>query len=183
MLYNFKVKPSGYESRLAQPIFQMTKKDILKKHPPSMENILLLLHDFQNHNPRNFLSESDLALVARHLNATYSSIYGVASYYSMFSLTPRGKHIIRICHSPVCHMAGAIDLFSELNQILNVDVGQTTPDGLFTWETTACLGQCDKAPAMLVDEVFFGNLTAKEIRAVLGLYKTKRRPMRRKKGR
>jgi NADH:ubiquinone oxidoreductase subunit E len=161
----------------------MTKKDILKKHSPSMENILLLLHDFQNLNPRNFLSETDLALVARYLNTTYSSIYGVASYYSMFSLAPRGKHIIRICHSPVCHMAGVLNLFSELSTILKVGVGQTTPDGLFTWETTACLGQCDKAPAMLVDQTVYGKLTEKKIRAVLEQYKLKRGPVGRKTGR
>ena len=151
----------------------MKKIDVLKKYPPLMENVLLMLHDFQNNNPRNYLSEKDLALIARHLNTTYGSIYGVASYYTMFSLTPRGKHIIRICRSPVCHMAGVIDLFTELNKILKIDVGQTTPDHLFTLETTECLGQCDKAPAMAVDEAFYGNLTAKKIKAVIQKYKKK----------
>lgn len=148
-----------------------------------MENILLLLHDFQNHNPRHYLSKKDLALVATHLNTTYASIYGIASYYSMFSLSPRGKHIIRICHSPVCHMSGAVDLFSELSTMLNVRVGQTTPDGLFTWETTACLGQCDKAPAMSVNQTLHGNLTVKKISMILGQYQQKNSAARRKKGR
>lgn len=147
-----------------------------------MENILLLLHDFQNHHPRHYLSKKDLKLVARHLNTTYASVYGVASYYSMFSLKPRGKHIIRLCHSPVCHLAGVIDLFGELNKMLAIEVGQTTPDGLFTIETTACLGQCDKAPAMSVDQTFYGNLTVKKIRTVLEQYRQKRSAARRKKG-
>lgn len=151
----------------------MTKKDILEKYPPVMENLLPMLHDFQNSNPRNFLSEKDLALIAGHLNTTYASIYGVAGYYSMFSVTPRGKHIIRICRSPVCHMAGVIDLFTELNRILIIDVGQTTPDKLFTLESTACLGQCDRAPVMAVDETFYGNLTAIKVRAVIQSYKKK----------
>lgn len=151
----------------------MKKIDILEKYPPLMENVLLMLHDFQNNNPRNYLSEKDLVLVARHLNTTYGSIYGVASYYTMFSLTPRGKHIIRICRSPVCHMAGVIDLFTELNKILKIDVGQTTPDELFTLESTECLGQCDRAPVMAVDESFYGNLTAKRIKAILQKYKKK----------
>ena len=151
----------------------MTKIDILEKYPPLMENVLLMLHDFQNYNPRNFLSEKDLALIASHLNTTYASIYGVAGYYSMFSLTPRGKHIIRICRSPVCHMAGVMDLFTELNTILKIDVGQTTPDSLFTLETTECIGQCDKAPAMAVNDAFYGNLTARKIKAILKNYMKK----------
>lgn len=151
----------------------MKKIDILEKYPPLMENVLLMLHDFQNNNPRNYLSEKDLVLVARHLNTTYGSIYGVASYYTMFSLTPRGKHIIRICRSPVCHMAGVIDLFTELNKILKIDVGQTTPDELFTLESTECLGQCDRAPVMAVDESFYGNLTTNKIKVILQKYKKK----------
>lgn len=139
-----------------------------------MENVLLLLHDFQNNNPRNYLSEKDLTLVAKHLNTTYSAIYGVASYYGLFSLKPRGKHILRICHSPVCHLAGVGDLFAQLNQILKISTGETTPDGLFTLETTPCLGQCDRAPAMAVDEAFYGNLTPKKIKTVIQEYRLKR---------
>ena len=147
-----------------------------------MENVLLILHDFQNNNPRNYLPEKDLALIAEYLNSPYSSIYGVASYYTMFSLKPRGKHIIRLCQSPVCHMAGLRDIFTELYKILKINLGETTPDGLFTLETTECQGQCDIAPAMAVDEAIYGNLTAKKIKAILQKYMKKRSRARRKKG-
>ena len=161
---------------------EMKKSDILENYPPIMENVLLILHDFQNNNPRNYLPEKDLALIAKYLNTPYSSIYGVVSYYTMFSLTPRGKHIIRICQSPVCHMAGLSDIFTELHKILKINPGETTPDGLFTLETTECLGQCDNAPAMVVDEAIYGNLTAIKIKAILLKYMKKRRGARRKKG-
>ena len=95
----------------------MKKTDILEKYPPLMENVLLVLHDFQNNNQRNYLTEKDLALIANYLNTPYSSIFGVASYYTMFSLIPRGKHIIRICQSPVCHITGLSYFFTELNRI------------------------------------------------------------------
>jgi len=132
--------------------------------------VLLILHDIQNNNPQNYLSKKDLSLVARHLNTTLATIYGIASYYTMFSLKPRGKHIIRICRSPVCHLAGVVDVITELTKILKIDVGKTTPDRRFTLETTACLGQCDSAPAMMVDDVLCGNLTAKKIQATLHQY-------------
>jgi NADH:ubiquinone oxidoreductase subunit E len=148
----------------------MTKAGILKQYPPRMENVLQILHDLQNRSPRNYLSEKDLGLVAAYLNTSLATIYGIASYYTMFSLKPRGRHIIRICRSPVCHLAGVMDLLTELKRILKVDIGETTSDGRFTLETTECLGHCEIAPAMMVDEVVCGHLNRKEIGAVLLRY-------------
>lgn len=153
----------------------MTKARILQKYPPQMENVLLILHALQNSNPYNYLSKKDLRLVAAYLNATLATIYGIASYYTMFSLRPRGKHIIRICRSPVCHQAGALDLSAELTRILKIDLGETTTDRQFTLETSECLGQCDVAPAMMVDEGVYGNLTRKKIEAVIRRYGRPRR--------
>lgn len=149
----------------------MDKEDILHKFPPSMENVLLILHEFQNRNPQHYLSSDDLALIAGYLKAPYSAVYGVVSYYSMFSLSPRGKHIIRVCKSPVCQMADAIDIPAKLRSCLGIDIGATTADGLFTFETTECLGQCDSAPGMSVDEMFYGNLTAGKIKRILNRYR------------
>jgi len=148
----------------------MDKRDILHKFPPSMENVLLILHEFQNNNPRHYLSEKDLAMIAKYLNLPCSSIYGVVSYYSLFSLTPRGKHIIRLCNSPVCQMTNSNDILAQLRKNLKIDIGETSADGLFTLETTECLGQCDSAPGMSIDEVYYGNLTAKKTRHILKDY-------------
>ena len=148
----------------------MDKRDILHRFPPLMENVLLILHEFQNSNPHHYLSENDLALIAEYLNVPYSSIYGVVSYYTMFSLMPRGKHIIRVCNSPVCQMADSNDIPAKLRSYLGIDVGATTADGVFTLETTECLGQCDSAPGMSVDEQYYGNLTARKIKHILKDY-------------
>jgi NADH:ubiquinone oxidoreductase subunit E len=148
----------------------MRKTDILKKYPPLMENVLQILHDFQNNNPRNYLSQKDLTMIAKYLNVTHSSIYGLVSYYTLFSLEPRGKHIIRICNSPVCHMAGSRDIFTALRKNLKIGFGETTTEELFTLESTECLGQCDQAPGMSVDETFYGHLSAKEIMPILKSY-------------
>jgi len=132
-----------------------------------MENVLLILHEFQNSNPQNNLSEDDLAMIAGYLNVSYSSIYGVVSYYTLFSLRPRGRHIIRVCCSPVCQMADSNAILAKLRDHLDIDIGATTSDGVFTLETTECLGQCDTAPGMSVDEQYYGNLTEGEIKRII----------------
>jgi NADH:ubiquinone oxidoreductase subunit E len=109
-------------------------------------------------------------MIAGYLNVPYSAIYGVVSYYSMFSLTPRGKHIIRVCNSPVCQMADSNGILAKLRNYLGIDVGATTADGVFTLETTECLGQCDSAPGMSVDEMYYGNLTERNIKQILEEY-------------
>ena len=154
----------------------MRKKAILEQYPPKMENVLLILHAFQNHSRWNYLSKQDLALIAGHLNITLGTIYGIASYYSMFSLEPRGRHLVRICRSPVCHLTGAVDLLSELTRTLEIDVGATTADRLFTLETVECLGLCEMAPAMMIDDVPYGNLSGDKIRHIIG-------SLRKRKGR
>ena len=148
----------------------MDKRDILHKFPPLMENVLLILHEFQYSNPHNNLSEIDLAMIAEYLNVPYSSIYGLVSYYTMFSLIPRGKHIIRVCNSPVCQMVDSKDILAKLCNYLGIDVDATTADGVFTLETTECLGQCDSAPGMSIDERYYGNLNAKKIRKIIKDY-------------
>lgn len=157
----------------------MTRTEVLEKHPPRMENVLLILHDLQAHNPRNYLSKTDLEQAAGYLNTTQASIYGIASYYSLFSLTPRGRHIIRICRSPVCRMGNDEDVFNALHRMLNIDIGQTTPDGRFTLETAECLGHCDRAPVMAVDESIYGDLTPDRIEAVIQDYREKKQRVRR----
>ena len=148
----------------------MDKSDILQKYPPLMENLLLILHEFQDHNPRHYLSEGDLQQIAKYLNVPLAQIYGVVSYYTLFSLRPRGRHIIRICNSPVCSMAGSKTIVAELGRNLGVDIGETTAEGLFTLESTECLGQCDTAPGMSIDKNYFGDLTPKKIKATLQEY-------------
>jgi len=159
----------------------MIKTEILHKYPPLMENLLQLLHEFQNNNPHHYLTEDDLAMIAGYLNVPASSIYGVVSYYTMFSLRPRGKHIVRVCHSPVCQMAEANTVMAKLSNYLGIDVGATTTDGVFTLETSECLGQCDSAPGMSIDEQYYGNLNPEKIQAILQEYRNTGKNTGRKK--
>ena len=136
----------------------MTTQQLLTKFPPTKDNILGMLHDIQANNPGNNITEADIKQVAEYLNTTYAAVYGVITYYSMLSIQPRGKYIIRLCRSPVCRMIGSFDVLTSLTSNLNVEVGETTADQLFTVELSECLGQCDKAPVLMVNDKVYTEM-------------------------
>lgn len=141
----------------------MNTQDLLQKYPPEKDQLLMILHDIQNNNPENYISPSDIKAVAEYLNTTLSRVYGVVKYYSMFSSKPRGKYIIRLCKSPVCRMKGTFDILNTLEKMLDIKPGETTKDKLFTIEFSECLGQCDKAPAMMVNKKLYKELDSFEL--------------------
>jgi NADH:ubiquinone oxidoreductase subunit E len=145
-------------------------KRIIKKYSSSIENVLLILHELQRNNPQNYLKEKDLAWVADYLNVTYGQVYGIASYYTLFSLKPRGRHIFRVCRSPVCQMLGANNIIMKINQALNINLGETTNDGLFTLESTECIGHCEIAPCLSVDDSVYGIVKPYDIDGILKNY-------------
>jgi NADH-quinone oxidoreductase subunit E len=146
-------------------------KKVLKKFSPLRENLLLILHDLQDNHPQNYLTEEALESTAKYLKLTKSTVYGVARYYSMFSIKPRGRHIIRVCVSPVCELLKVNDVVSALEHSLGIKTGETTSDGLFTLELSECLGQCQEAPSMMVDKQVYNNLTRENIVEILDSYR------------
>ncbi|MBN1859200.1 NADH-quinone oxidoreductase subunit NuoE [Candidatus Bipolaricaulota bacterium] len=142
-------------------------RSVLEKYPASSEYLLDMLHDLQEAEPRNFLSREALQAVAEYLGLAMSEIISAATFYSMYSLKPRGRHIIRICESPPCQLVGAESLIDLLAKHLEIAVGETTKDGLFTLETTSCLGICGVAPAMMIGDELYGNLTPERLREII----------------
>ncbi len=134
---------------------------------PLRDRILLVLHQSQNRSPRSFLEPVELEEIRRRFGLTKAEIRGIATYYSLFSLTPRGTHVIRLCVSPVCRMLGSLDLLAFLEQELGIEIGQTTGDGLFTLEETQCLGRCAGAPCLMVDRRNYAGLTPRRIKSLL----------------
>lgn len=138
--------------------------EVLKKYPSATrEDLLDILHDIQESDPHHYLSDDALSDVAIHLGMDLADVKGTASFYSMFGFSPRGKHVIRICDSPPCQLLGATTVLQELMDVLGVAVGETTSNGLFTLETSSCLGMCGVAPAMMIDQDAYGNLTPTRI--------------------
>lgn len=136
----------------------MTTQQILEKFPPTKDNILGILHEIQANNPGNNIPEEDIKQVANYLNTTYAAVYGVITYYSMLSINPRGKYIIRLCKSPVCRMVRSYDILEYLTNKLNIETGETTGDQLFTVELSECLGQCDKAPVLMMNDKVYTEM-------------------------
>ena len=149
----------------------MSPQEIISRHKPTQDSLLNILHDLQNNNPENYITTEAMDLVASYLNMTKSSVYGVVDYYSMLSLKPRGKYIIRVCISPVCHIKKANGMISHLEKVLGIKTGETTPDKLFTLEVAECLGQCQEAPSMMINEKVFNNLTQARINEIIAQYK------------
>lgn len=142
-------------------------KERLAKYPPTMESLLDILHELQDAEPQHYLTRDALRAVAEYLDVPLSDVVSTATFYSMYSLTPRGRHIIRICVSPPCQLVGAQSLLEILAAELGIAVGGTTADGAFTLETTSCLGVCGVAPAMMVDDELYGNLTRDKVVRVI----------------
>lgn len=145
----------------------MKRETILKKYEPQADNLLGILHDIQNASPEHYLSDADLRAVADFLGLAYGFVYGVATFYSMYSLKPRGRNVIRVCQSPPCHLMGATTVSRELTRLLGIGFGETTADKRFTLEMSSCLGVCGVAPAMMVNEQVYGNLTPELIAGII----------------
>ncbi len=142
-------------------------RTLLEKYPRSAEYLLDILHDLQDAEPKRYLTPEALRAAAEHVGAPLSDVVGTATFYSMFSLKPRGRRIIRVCESPPCLLMGAETLLDVLRRHLGVEAGETTSDGAFTLESTSCLGVCGVAPAMMIDEELYGNLTAERVTAII----------------
>jgi NADH-quinone oxidoreductase subunit E len=145
----------------------MKREEILRIYERKLENLLSILHDIQDKNPEHYLTEEDLKKVADYLNVTFSFVYSVASFYTMYSFEPRGKYVVRVCKSPPCHLMGSSSIAQELKKVLGINFGETTKDRLFTLEYSSCLGVCGVAPAMMINEEVFGNLTPKKITEII----------------
>ncbi len=146
---------------------------LLQQFEPKQHNLLGILHALQDNHPLNFLTEEALEETAKYLKVTQSTVYGVARYYTMFSLKPRGKYIIRVCVSAVCELLKSEEVIKILHRELGIKTGETTPCGLFTLEVSECLGQCHEAPSMMINQTVFNSLNQQRITEILNTYRNK----------
>ncbi len=123
------------------------------------------------HRKAGYLSEEALREIAAHLNLPLSEVYGVASFYAFLSRRPQGQHVIRLCKSLPCILKEASMIIETVKKLIGISPGETTSDGCFSLVLTNCIGACDQAPAMLIDETLHGNLTPKKIAGILKSYR------------
>lgn len=122
-----------------------------------------------------WLSTDTMDYVAQVLNIKPIEVYEVASFYSMFNLKPVGKCVLEVCHTGPCAINGAEELVKYLEQKLNIKVGETTADGMFTLKEVECLGSCGTAPMLQCGKDYFENLTNEKVDAMLEKMKSENR--------
>ena len=131
---------------------------IIEANGSSPQRLIPILQQVQ-HEYR-YLPEDVLAYVANALRLPPAKVYGVATFYSYFSLEPKGKYVIRLCDGTACHVKRSIPILEAIRTRLGLDEKRkTTPDMLFTVETVSCLGACGLAPVVLINEDVHGQMT------------------------
>ncbi len=114
-----------------------------------------------------FLKRERLQQIHKQSGIPLTHIYGVATFFAQFRFKPVGKFLVKVCHGTACHVSGADDLTKSCQKHLAIDNGETTPDRLFSLETVACLGCCSLAPAVMINQATFGNLSPSGIVKIL----------------
>lgn len=142
--------------------------DILSKHRYSDSMLISYLQDIQDE--LNYLPQEALRFVARQVNVALPRVYGIATFYKGFSLTPRGRHMIHVCLGTACHVRGGANVLDSLERELGIRAGETTYDDRFSLETVRCVGCCGLAPVVAIDGKFHGKLTQEKVPQVLGAY-------------
>ncbi len=153
--------PNRGEAKCFQSVIQQYSKD--------RKNLIPILHAI--HHNFGSLTEEAAAEVAAWLDIPTSEVYGVSTFYTLFTVEEKGKHVIRLCDSPPCHIVGSEKIAETIENLLGVKSGETTADGLFTYEIVSCFGLCGVAPAMMIDGDVYGNLEPSMIPDILNKYK------------
>ena len=132
--------------------------EILDNYDHDPKRLIVILQEMQEEY--GYLPEEIMIFVATALKISPATVYGVATFYSHFTLHPKGKYVIRLCDGTACHVKKSTELLDALRKELGLSQGEeTTKDGLFTLETVACLGACGLAPVLVVGEDVHGLMT------------------------
>lgn len=143
-------------------------KGLADKHGRTRESLLPILQGIISEE--RFISDAAMTEVARELDMSAALVYGTATFYSFLDTKPRGKYVIRVCRTITCDMKGKKQIVKTLEDLLKVNVGETTKDNKFTLLETNCLGWCHKGPAMLINDKAYTELTEEKVGEIIGDY-------------
>ena len=161
-----KIMPGEKEEFTAQELAGV--EAIIKRHKGKPGALIPVLEEIQE--LVGYLPKSIQSRVARGLKIPLSEVYGVVTFYSFFTMAPRGKHTVRCCLGTACYVRGGKKILETLTETLKVLPGETTPDRQFSLETVRCLGACGLAPVVVVDEDTHRQMKPSQITGVLGSY-------------
>lgn len=142
-----------------------TINSILSKFPETKGNLIGILHEIQNHY--RYLPEEELRYLSQKVGIPITQIYSIANFYNRFSLKPKGKNEICVCMGTACHVNGAERVIDEIKANLNINVGESTGDMRFHLDEVRCIGACSLAPAVVINEEVYGQVTPKQVPSLL----------------
>jgi NADH-quinone oxidoreductase subunit E len=155
--------------REGAPLSEAVREEIARvkcRYPTARAALLPALHLAQRH-AGGWLPESVIEAVARELDLLPAEVYGVVTFYDLFHQRPVGRHRIRVCTNVPCMLRGSDGILAALRDELAVDEGEVTPEGRCSFVAFECLGSCDTAPMMMVDDEYHENLTPERARQIV----------------
>ncbi len=160
---------SAFKGTLAQ---ERQLKEAIARHADQPGGLMPVLQEAQD--IYGYLPIEVQRMVAEGLNISLSEVYGVATFYSQFSLKPKGEHRISVCLGTACYVKGSDKILEAVEQKLGIKNGECTEDGLFSIDSCRCVGACGLAPVMMVDDDVYGKLTPQEVGPILDTYLNKK---------
>jgi len=139
--------------------------DLYKDKEGSLIQVLHLAQEIYGYLPLEVQK-----FISAGMNIPLSEVSGVVTFYTYFSTAPRGQHTIRVCLGTACYVRGGKKLVERLQEILNVNIGETTQDGKFTFEIARCIGSCGLAPAMMIDKKVYKQVNVNKLESILSEY-------------
>jgi NADH-quinone oxidoreductase subunit E len=147
---------------IAETVGGVDLTDILARHPNAGRDALIpILQEVQD--TFGYLSRETIGLVGGYLGLPTSKIYGVATFYNQFRFAALGKYHIQVCRGTACHVKGSASVLDDIKQILQLQPGETSRDGVFSLEVVACIGACGLAPVIKVNDEFHAEMTASKL--------------------
>ena len=140
-------------------------ESIIDRAKTEEQTLISMLQDIQEEY--NYLPQEALVIMSKRLEIPLINIYGIATFFKSFSLTPRGKHLLTVCLGTACHVRGGPKILEEFERKLKIKACQTTKDNLYTLETVNCLGCCAIGPIVVKDGEYFGQMSIAKVSSVL----------------
>ena len=144
---------------------------IFTEYKPIKDNLIQMLNEVQEHY--GYIPMKAQKELSEFLNVPMAEIYGVITFYSRFTLKPKGKYNVAVCLGTACFVKGSEKLLDTAKEALKIKEGETTPDGMFSLEATRCIGACGLAPVFTVNDEVYGKATPDMMKKVIEEYKNK----------
>ena len=143
-------------------------EEIIEKYKETPGALIPVLHEAQD--LYGYLPFEVQKIIADGLNIPVAKVYGVVTFYSQFSLNPKGKYRVSVCLGMACYVKGAAEILDKLKERLSIDVGECTDDGLFSLDSCRCIGACSLAPVVTINEEVYGKLVPEDIDGIIDKY-------------